>query len=360
MEPAPPILPPSLDLDMSIYPRHFQAPMANCSDMIPMTLMPPENSHFSGGCLIMEEEKSLALDLAISSMDELVKMCQAGEPLWMRNGDDGGREALNFEEHARIFQWPLSVKQDSGEFRTEATRDAAVVIMNSITLVDAFLDAMYAELQALSPLVRTREAHFMRYCQQNVEEGSWAIVDFPLESFHENLQPSFPRYKRRPSGCVIQDMPNGYSRVTWVEHAEVEDKPVHQVFDHFVNSGMAFGAQRWLAVLQRQCERFASLMARNISDLGVIPSPEARKNLMNLAQRMIRTFCVNISTSCGQSWTALSDSADDTVRITTRKITEPGQPSGLILSAVSTSWLPHPHYHVFDLLRDERRRAQVS
>lgn len=93
--------------------------------------------------------------------------------------------------------------------------------------------------------------------------------------------------------------------------------------------------------------------------ITVIPSPEARKNLMNLAQRMIRSFSLSISTSCGQSWTALSDSADNTVRITTRKITEPGQPSGLILSAVSTTWLPHPHYQVFDLLRDERRRAQV-
>lgn len=92
----------------------------------------------------------------------------------------------------------------------------------------------------------------------------------------------------------------------------------------------------------------------------VIPSPEARKNLMNLAQRMIRTFGVNISSSSGQSWTALSESSDDTVRITTRKITEPGQPNGVILSAVSTTWLPHPHFHVFDLLRDERRRAQVS
>lgn len=57
-------------------------------------------------------------------------------------------------------------------------------------------------------------------------------------------------------------------QVTWVENAEVEDKTVHQIFDQFVESGMAFGAHRWLAVLQRQCERLASLMARNISDLG--------------------------------------------------------------------------------------------
>ncbi|KAJ6347764.1 hypothetical protein OIU76_004285 [Salix suchowensis] len=90
----------------------------------------------------------------------------------------------------------------------------------------------------------------------------------------------------------------------------------------------------------------------------VIPSPEARKNMMRLAQRMIRTFSLNISTSSGQSWTGLSDSYDDTVRITTRKITEPGQPNGVILSAVSTTWLPYPHYQVFDFLRDEHRRSQ--
>lgn len=92
---------------------------------------------------------------------------------------------------------------------------------------------------------------------------------------------------------------------------------------------------------------------------AVIPSPEARKNLMKLSQRMIRTFCVNMSTSNGQSWTALSDSPDDTVRITTRKVTDPGQPIGVILSAVSTTWLPYSHYRVFELLRDEHRRAQV-
>lgn len=72
---------------------------------------------------------------------------------------------------------------------------------------------MYAELQVVSPLVPTREAHFVRYCQQNAEEGTWAIVDFPIDTFHHNLHPSFPRYNRRPSGCLIQDMPNGYSRV---------------------------------------------------------------------------------------------------------------------------------------------------
>ncbi|KAI9125048.1 hypothetical protein K1719_003664 [Acacia pycnantha] len=398
--PTPALMAPSLDLDMNIYSRHFTDPVVSCtSEMIPVPMLPPSDLITSpfpdggGGLLLMEEDKPLALELAVSSMDELVKMCQGNDPLWIRNNDNE-REILNFEEHARLFHWPLNLKNHSTELRREASRDTAMVIMNSVTLVDAFLDAikwmelfptivsraktvqvitsgasghasgslqlMYAELQVISPLVPTRETHFLRYCQQNVEEGTWAIVDFPLDSFHESFHHSYPRYCRRPSGCIIQDMPNGYSRVTWVEHAEVEEKPVHQIFSNYVYSGMAYGAQRWLGVLQRQCERVASLMARNISDLGVIPSPEARKNLMKLAQRMLRTFSLNMSTSSGQSWTALSDSAEDTVRITTRKITNPGQPSGVILSAVSTTWLPYSHSKVFDLLKDERRRSQLD
>ncbi|OMO93347.1 hypothetical protein COLO4_16955 [Corchorus olitorius] len=392
---SPAIMPPSLDLDMNIYPRHFTEPMASCAEFMPMPMLPAETGSFpENNLIIVEEEKNVAMELAMSSMDELVKMCRVNEPLWIRSNENG-KELLNLEEHARMFPWPLNLKQRSSELRTEASRDSTVVIMNSVTLVDAFLDAnkwtelfpsivaraksvqvispgvsgpngslqlMYAELQVLSPLVPTREAYFLRYCQQQTvdDETYWAIVDFPMDGFHNNLQASFPLYRRKPSGCLIQDMPNGYSRVTWIEHAEIEEKPVHQIFSHFVYNGMAFGAHRWLAVLERQCERVASLMARNIADLGVIPSPEARKNLMRLAQRMIRTFCVNISTSSGQLWTALPDSSDDTVRITTRKVTEPGQPNGLILCAVSTTWLPYPHYQVFDLLRDERRRSQLE
>uniref|UniRef100_A0A803LTV9 Uncharacterized protein n=1 Tax=Chenopodium quinoa TaxID=63459 RepID=A0A803LTV9_CHEQI len=360
----------------------------------PAALLPPPS-------LDLDMGMPLAMELAMSSMDELLKMCHVNEPLWFRNSSNS-MEVLNMEEYSRMFPWPHHhadpLKQHYNELRTEATRDKALVIMNSINLVDSFLDAnkwmelfpsivsraktvqilapgasghasgalhlMFAELQVLSPLVPTRETYFLRYCHHNAEEGMWAIVDFPVDNFQGSLQlsqNSIPRYRKRTSGCIIQDMPNGYSKVIWVEHAEVlEEKPIHQTFDQYVHSAMAFGAKRWLAILQRQCERVASLMARNVSDLGVIQSPEARKNFMKLAQRMIRTLSVNISTSGGQSWTALSESADDTVRITTRKIMEPGQPNGLILCAVSTTWLPYSHDRVFDLLKNEYRRSQLE
>lgn len=72
---------------------------------------------------------------------------------------------------------------------------------------------MQAEVQFLSPLVAAREVVFFRYCVHNADEGSWAIVDFPAEGFEEGLLQASVRCRRRPSGCIIQDMPNGYSRV---------------------------------------------------------------------------------------------------------------------------------------------------
>ncbi|KAJ4901445.1 Homeobox-leucine zipper protein HDG5 [Raphanus sativus] len=393
---------PSLELDMSVYTGNFQE--NPCSDMM---LLPPQdtacylpvqtNNNSNGyNMLLADEEKVIAMEIAVSCVQELTKMCNTEEPLWIKKKSDkmGGEVlCLNEEEYRRLFPWP----NNKGDFRREASKANAVVIMNSITLVDAFLNAdkwsemfcsvvaraktvqiissgvsgasgslllMYAELQVLSPLVPTREAYFLRYVEQNAENGNWAIVDFPIDSFHDQIQPlsanTLHEYKRKPSGCIIQDMPNGYSQVKWVEHVEVNERHVHEIFSEYVKSGMAFGATRWLDVLERQCERMASLMARNITDLGVIRSAEGRRNMMRLSQRMLKTFCVNISTSNGQSWTALSETTKDTVRITTRKACEPGQPTGVVLAAVSTTWLPFSHVKVFDLLRHQHHHSLLE
>ncbi|XP_024011152.1 homeobox-leucine zipper protein HDG5 isoform X2 [Eutrema salsugineum] len=417
MNPPAPELPhqqPSLELDMSVYAGNF--PEHPCSDLM---LLPPQdtacffpdqtnNNSNNNNMLLEDEEKVVAMEFAVSCLQELTKMCNTEEPLWIEKKSDkiGGKIlCLNEEEYMRLFPWPMenhnnnnNNNNNKGGFRREASKANTVVIMNSITLVDAFLNAdkwsemfcsivaraktvqiissgvsgasgslllMYAELQVLSPLVPTREAYFLRYVEQNAETGNWAIVDFPIDSFHDQIQPlnttNTPNeYRRKPSGCIIQDMPNGYSQVKWVEHVEVDERHVHETFAEYVKSGTAFGANRWLDVLQRQCERMASQMARNITDLGVIRSAEARRNMMRLSQRMMRTFCVNISTSYGQSWTALSETSKDTVRITTRKTCEPGQPTGVVLAAVSTTWLPFSHLKVFDLLRDQHHHSLLE
>ncbi|KAJ1296125.1 hypothetical protein BS78_01G275300 [Paspalum vaginatum] len=412
--PPPPVLMPPLDLDISVYSRHFtdQSSVMGCGDLIQSVLAPTQQiaehhatpSYMDAMAPVQEQDRQLVLDLAATAADTLTKMCRAGEPLWQRC-HGASSEAMVADEHARMFIWPVDGGKQGGASpaaaaRTEGSRDSAVVIMNSITLVDAFLDAnkwmelfpsivskartiqvinhgaasghlgsgslllMQAEVQFPSPLVPAREVVFFRYCVHNGDEGTWSVVDFPAEGFQlEALQTSsVVKCRKRPSGCIIQDMPNGYSRVVWVEHMEMvgEEKPLHQVFKNYVASGTAFGATRWVSLLQRQCERLASELARNIADLGVIRTPEARTNMMKLSQRMITTFCANISASGSQSWTSLSESTEDTIRVTTRKNTDPGQPSGVILTAVSTSWIPFSHQQVFELLADEQQRCQLE
>lgn len=73
---------------------------------------------------------------------------------------------------------------------------------------------MHAELQVLSPLVPVREVNFLRFCKQ-LAEGVWAVVDVSIDMIRETPSgpPAFVTCRRLPSGCVVQDMPNGYSKV---------------------------------------------------------------------------------------------------------------------------------------------------
>jgi homeobox-leucine zipper protein len=57
--------------------------------------------------------------------------------------------------------------------------------------------------------------------------------------------------------------------VTWVEHVEVDERGVHNLYKQIVSTGHAFGAKRWVATLDRQCERLASSMATNIPTVDV-------------------------------------------------------------------------------------------
>lgn len=95
-----------------------------------------------GSLMIGEEQKTIALKLAMSSLTELLKMCVIDEPLWVRlTGCD--KEVLDTEEYRILFPRPMSLNQQPGDqLRTEASRGAAVVLMNSLSLVQAFMDAV--------------------------------------------------------------------------------------------------------------------------------------------------------------------------------------------------------------------------
>ncbi|KAG2654360.1 hypothetical protein PVAP13_1NG485100 [Panicum virgatum] len=241
---------------------------------------------------VPEMERPMMAEMATRAMDELIRMAQAGEQLWARTGGPDGREVLNVDTYDSIFSKPGSSFRGP-DVHVEGSRDSGLVFMSAIGLVDMFMDSskwteffpaivsnartidvlvngmagrseslvlMYEELHVMSPVVPTRELCFLRYCRQ-IEHGLWAIADVSVD-----LQPrdarfgAPPRSCRLPSGCLIADMANGYSKVTWVEHMEVEDRvPIHLLYRDRILSGAAFGAHRWLAALQRACERCACL-----------------------------------------------------------------------------------------------------
>jgi homeobox-leucine zipper protein len=77
---------------------------------------------------------------------------------------------------------------------------------------------MQAELRVLSPLVPTREVTFLRFCKQ-LGEGAWAVVDVSIDGLvmEQGLAVAYTtadiKCRRLPSGCLLQDTPNGFCKV---------------------------------------------------------------------------------------------------------------------------------------------------
>ncbi|PPE01453.1 hypothetical protein GOBAR_DD01510 [Gossypium barbadense] len=355
----------------------------------------------------MQYDRSAFVDVALSAMDELIKMAQMDNPLWIK-GLGGGMESLNVEEYKRNFSSCIGMKPSS--YATEATKATGLVYLRGLALVEALMDAnrwvemfpcmisraatidvlssgtgvtrdnelqvMDAEFQVLSPLVPVRQVRFIRFCKQH-SEGVWAVVDVSIDPSQDATDTQmFPNCRRLPSGCVIQDVDTKCSKdhpdlisfplvlsimITWVEHSEYDDSAVHHLLQPLLSSGFGFGAHRWLATLQRQCDCMAILMSQDIpgeNNTGITPA--GRKSMIKLAQRMTYNFCAGVCASSIHKWDKLSvGNVGEDVRVMTRKnINDPGEPHGVVLSAATSVWMPVTQERLFDFLRDERMRSE--
>ncbi|KAL0548638.1 hypothetical protein IC582_013093 [Cucumis melo] len=335
-------------------------------------------------------ERTIYVDLALAAMNELVKMAQMDGPLWIRTQDDSSKATLNLDEYSRTFPSSAGIKHTT--WTTEATRDTTMVIINSLALVETLMDAnrwaemfpcliarattidvissgmggtrngalqlMHAELRVLSPLVPVRTLKFLRFCKQHAD-GLWAVVDVSIgEGSNSN---SFFGCRRLPSGCVVQDMPNGFSKVTWVEHTEYDETVIHQLYRQLISSGSGFGSQRWLATLQRQCDCLAILMSSTIpteDPAGI--SPSGRRSMLKLSQRMVDNFCSGVCSSTLHKWDKLVvGNISEDVKVMARKsINDPGEPPGIVLSAATSVWMPVTQQRLFEFLQDECLRSE--
>lgn len=94
---------------------------------------------------IADMEKSIMMETAANAMNELMRLAQSNEPLWMRSST--GNELLNLEVYNKIFPRPNHLK--SPDISIEASRGACPVVMNGLTLVNMFLDMV--SLTIVSP-----------------------------------------------------------------------------------------------------------------------------------------------------------------------------------------------------------------
>ncbi|GMJ10297.1 protodermal factor 2 [Hibiscus trionum] len=277
------------------------------------------------------------------------------EPLHIEGSRDIGFVNMNPMNIVELLmdskQWPMV-------FSSIVSRTTLLgVILDSVDgSYNGVLQVMTAEFHQSTPLIPTRQSYFARYCKR-VALGTWGVVDVSLE----NLFP-YPQvlFRRRPSGCLIQEIPdNGTSRITWVEHVEVDNKYLHHLFRPIVSSGFAFGAKRWIAAINRHCQWLAASMARTTpTDAGVLIPQPGRESLLKLAERMTRNFFLNFSSCTENLWMGLplNFGAEDVRFRFGNTLVVPGKPPNKTLIFTTSVRFPVPVKFLFDFLRHEHSR----
>ncbi|CAH2072532.1 unnamed protein product [Thlaspi arvense] len=336
-------------------------------------------------------ETMMLAEMAMNAVAEVTRLIQFEEPMWIKSSIDG-RLVIDQDNYEKLFTKINHFKNPSA--RIESSKEVVVVPMDAISLVDMFLDAekwgmmfativneaktiqvlesvdpqrqnvsklMYEQLHILSPLVPPREFMILRTCQR-VEEGLWVIADVSCHHINFEFEFTTPTCSKRPSGFLIQALPNARSKVTWMEHVEVNDKVrTHRLYRDLLCGGFGYGARRWTATLQRMCERLSltSISVFPATDhAGVVKTIEGRRSVMKLGERMLKNFAWALKMSGKFDFSQLSETNSSGVRVSVRINEDPGQPLGLIVCAGSSLCLPVSPLQIYHFLRNVDVRHQ--
>ncbi|XP_022941488.1 homeobox-leucine zipper protein MERISTEM L1-like isoform X1 [Cucurbita moschata] len=387
-----------------------------------------------------EANFSRIADLADTAMDELIKAALDGDPLWMPQQNEEAESyytLLDIMKMVEVGEPPSSSLLDFDLFntksdtesninnntnlgfkdnqqqqqhylQTEFSRQTEFVKVDPLSIVgflmdleqwslvfsdivsraailqmwssmgpggtyDGTLQVMTAEFQLASPLVETRESYFGRFCKQ-LAPYTWGVVDISLEDLFP--YPSIG-FCRKPSGCLIQACPDGISKVMWVEHVEVDNRCVQPMFQPYINSGLAFGAKRWVSSLVRHCIWLTTLEAKSTSTINGDPGlvrhksessgtnktqvsilQAGRLSVLKLAERMTRTFYNVVSGSKENPWMKIPIPGPHDIRVMTQKAKEndPGRPPCTSVIFATSAQVPNNPNEVFQFLRHEKSR----
>ncbi|KAI5011692.1 hypothetical protein ZWY2020_013829 [Hordeum vulgare] len=268
-------------------------------------------------------DESVFLELATSAMDELVKMAQMDEPLWIPNALLPGslaKATLNHEEYLKTFSPSIGVKPPG--FVSEASRESGIVASDgSFELVETLLD-----------------------------ERQWSSFFSCIIAESSTIEEISTGAAGSRDGALLL--------VTWVEHTVYDESSIHQLYRPLLRSGLALGAGRWLSTLQRQYECLDVLMPKQDASDAML---EGSRSLLRLAERMMENFSGDGRSSA--EWSKLDDftgSIGEDVRIMARRsVDEPGvPPGGVVVCAATSVWMLVTPKRLFNFLCNEGTRAE--
>lgn len=140
LPPVQPIHISSLDLSMASYGNQGMvgpAPSSLNLDLLPAAGTSSSSMPYHPPCL-SDMDKSLMSDIASNAMEEFLRLVQTNEPLWLKSNVDA-RDVLSCDAYERMFHKP-NTRPKNPNVRIEASRDSGVVLMNTLALVDMFMD----------------------------------------------------------------------------------------------------------------------------------------------------------------------------------------------------------------------------
>lgn len=91
-------------------------------------------------------------------------------------------------------------------------------------------------------------------------------------------------------------------------------------------------------------------------------TPEGKKSILNLAERLVASFSTSIGSSTTHAWTKVPGNGPEVVMVMTKRYIDESsidKPVSVVLSAATSFWLPVPPRRVFDFLRDQNTRKHV-
>lgn len=140
LPPVQPLHMSSLDLSIAtLNSQGFNGPSLDL-DLLPCSSSTDQPNLPFQHLVISDMDKSLMADIAANAMEELLRLLQTNEPLWVKSSHDG-RDVLDLESYHRMFP-RANAHLKNPNVRIEASRDSGVVIMNALALVDMFMDCV--------------------------------------------------------------------------------------------------------------------------------------------------------------------------------------------------------------------------